>query len=304
MGLTPTTRGVYAIAPTPFDESGEVDHASIETLVEFYRRSGVDGITVLGLLGEVAKLTDQESREVVRRFVSTAGDLPVVVGVSAPGFRQMAGLSDDAMAAGAAGAMIAPAATLSTDEQITQYFANACSAVGASTPVVVQDFPLNSGVRISTTVLARIFSDNDNAVVLKHEDWPGLDKITALRNLIDSGGMPQVSILTGFGGAFLDCEMRRGASGAMTGYAFPELLVEVVGRGLAGEFDAMQEAFDAHLPYLRYEQQPGIGLAARKYVLHRRGAIASAAQRVPTVALSEQSRAEVDHLIARLMPSA
>jgi len=295
-----TTQGVIAIAPTPFDDDGNVDHAGIESVTAFYRDAGVDGLTVLGILGEAPKLTPEESRDVARRFITAADGMPVVVGVSAPGLAAMSQLSDEVMGAGAAGVMVAPRAGLQSDDQVLGYFRNACAAVGTSTPVVVQDFPLNTGVHMSVPVLQRLFNEIDHAVVLKHEDWPGLDKITALRRLTDEQQMPRISILSGFGGGFLDLEMRRGIDGAMTGYAFPELLVDMVRLGLAGEYDAMQDMFDAHLPYLRYEQQPGVGLAIRKYVLQRRGALPSAKQRTPAAALTPESRDDVDALLHRL----
>jgi 4-hydroxy-tetrahydrodipicolinate synthase len=86
----------------------------------------------------------------------------------------------------------------------------------------------------------------------------------------------------------------------MTGYAFPDMLVDVVRLSGAGERGRAHDLFDAHLPLLRYEQQPGVGLAVRKYVLQKRGAIASDAQRAPAGALSAKGRAEVDFLLERL----
>ena len=94
--------------------------------------------------------------------------------------------------------------------------------------------------------------------------------------------------------------MERGADGAMTGYAFPEMLIDVVRLSREGERDEAHDLFDAHLPLLRYEQQPGVGLAVRKYVMMRRGILNSDAQRKPGAALSAAARAEVDYLIARL----
>jgi 4-hydroxy-tetrahydrodipicolinate synthase len=114
------------------------------------------------------------------------------------------------------------------------------------------------------------------------------------------GSMRPISILCGNGGLFLDFEMERGADGAMTGYAFPDMLVDVVRLSAAGERARAHDLFDAHLPLLRYEQQPGVGLAVRKYVLQRRGAIASDAQRAPSAALPAKARAEVDFLLERL----
>jgi 4-hydroxy-tetrahydrodipicolinate synthase len=109
-----------------------------------------------------------------------------------------------------------------------------------------------------------------------------------------------LSILTGNGGLFLDFEMERGADGAMTGYAFPDMLVDVVRLSHTGARDAAHDLFDAHLPLIRYEQQQGIGLAVRKYVLQKRGAILHDAQRAPAGTLSVAARAEIDYLLRRL----
>jgi 4-hydroxy-tetrahydrodipicolinate synthase len=149
-------------------------------------------------------------------------------------------------------------------------------------------------------VIREIVRENPSCVMLKHEDWPGLEKISALRAFQAEGSMRPVSILCGNGGLFLDFEMERGADGAMTGYAFPDMLVDVVRLSAAGERARAHDLFDAHLPLLRYEQQPGVGLAVRKYVLQRRGAIASDTQRAPSAALSAKARAEVDFLLERL----
>ncbi len=134
--------------------------------------------------------------------------------------------------------------------------------------------------------------------MLKHEDWPGLQKITDLREA-EARGRRRTSILCGNAGVFLTEEMARGADGAMTGFAYPEMMVEVVRLSNEGKPDQAQDLFDAYLPLIRYEQQPGLGLAVRKYVLARRGAIASAAQRRPGAALNAAAVKEVEKLIAR-----
>jgi 4-hydroxy-tetrahydrodipicolinate synthase len=136
--------------------------------------------------------------------------------------------------------------------------------------------------------------------MLKHEDWPGLDKISTLRGFQRDGSMRPISILTGNGALFLDFEMDRGADGAMTGYAFPDMLVETVRLSKAGRRDEAHDLFDAHLPLIRYEQQQGVGLAVRKYVLQRRGVLFSDAQRKPGSSLSPASKAEVEYLLARV----
>ncbi len=299
MSLTRTTAGVYAIAPTPFTPDGAVDEASLDRLVDFYAETGVDGVTILGNLGEAPKLDADEALRIATRVISRA-TFPVVVGVSAPGFASMRSLSDAVMDQGAAGVMIGPPRTLRTDDQVASYYAVAAETVGEGTPFVLQDYPLSFDVQMSVGVVARIANDNPNCVMLKHEDWPGLDKLSALRRLQTEGRMPRLSILTGNGALFLDFEMERGADGAMTGYCFPEMLIDVVRLHGEGERDAAHDLFDAHLPLIRYEQQPGVGLAVRKYVLMRRGILASDAQRRPGGALSEAGRREVDYLLERL----
>lgn len=299
MTITRTTAGVYAIAPTPFHPDGSVDYDSIDHLVEAYHQAGVTGLTVLGQLGEAPKLTPEEARKVAERFI-TASAVPVTVGVSAPGYAAMASLSETVMSAGAAGVMIAPPTSLRTDDQIVTYYRGAAEAIGRDTPFVIQDYPLTFSVIMTPGVIRRIAVENDNAVMLKHEDWPGLEKISQLRAFEAEGSMPRLSILCGNGGTFLDFETERGADGAMTGYCFPEMLVNLVALAQDGQRDAAHDLFDAHLPLIRYEQQPGIGLAVRKYVLARRGILASDTQRKPAGGLSDTARAEVDYLLERL----
>jgi 4-hydroxy-tetrahydrodipicolinate synthase len=297
--LTSSAQGVYAIAPTPFHEDGSIDDASTDRMVDFYQDVGCAGITILGIMGEAPKLDHAEALALVNRVIRRAA-IPIVVGVSAPGFAAMRSLARSAMDAGAADVMIAPLPSLRTDDQIVTYFTQAAEAVGPDVPFVLQDYPLTLGVIISPAVIRRIAMDNPSCVMLKHEDWPGLEKISALRRFQAEGTMRPLSILCGNGGLFLDFEMERGADGAMTGYAFPDMLVDVVRLSKAGERDAAHDLFDAHLPLLRYEQQQGVGLAVRKYVMMRRGILASDSQRKPGSALSSAARSEVDYLLARL----
>ncbi|MBW9056343.1 dihydrodipicolinate synthase family protein [Rhizobium mesosinicum] len=299
MSFGPDAKGVYAIATTPFLPDGSLDARSIDRLTDFYQDSGVAGMTILGIMGEAPKLESAESRAIIRQVVGRS-KVPVVVGVSAPGFAAMRSLARDAMDMGAAGVMIAPMPLLRTDEQIAQYFAQAVEAVGADVPWVLQDYPLTLTVVMSAGVIAKIISDHPSCLMLKHEDWPGLEKISKLRAMQKAGELRPFSILCGNGGMFLDFEPERGADGAMTGYGFPDMLVELVNLSAAGKRDEAHDLFDAHLPLIRYEQQPGVGLAVRKHVLMRRGVITSDAQRKPGSALSATARAEVDYLLRRL----
>lgn len=295
--LTEDATGVYVIAVTPFLADGTIDDASTDRMVDFYLEAGATGLTVLGMMGEAPKLTVEESRHVVGRILRrVAGRVPVVVGVSAPGFAQIGTLTRMVMEDGAAAVMIAPPGSLRTDDQIVGYFRQVAEFIG-DVPFVLQDFPLVTGVQISVGAIARIVAEVPTCVCLKHEDWPGLDKIGALR--AEGTLARRISILCGNGGLFLPEEMARGADGAMTGFAYPEMMVDVVRHARAGEMDRAQDLFDAYLPLARFEQQPGLGLAVRKYVLARRGVIADAALRKPGAGLGPASRAEVDRLIDR-----
>ena len=300
MKLTHEAGGTFAIAPTPFHDDGRIDEGSIDRLTDFYRDTGCNGITVLGIMGEAPKLDGQEAADVATRFIRRAKEMQIIVGVSAPGFAAMRTLARSVMDAGAAGVMIAPPPHLRTDDQITTYFKQAVEAIGADIPWVLQDYPLTLSVIMTPAVIRRIVEDNPSCVMLKHEDWPGLEKITALRGFQKDLSLRPLSILTGNGGLFLDFEMERGVDGAMTGYAFPDMLVDVVRLSKAGQRDAAHDLFDAHLPLIRYEQQQGVGLATRKYVMKRRGIIGSDAQRAPGGKLTAKAVAEVEYLLARL----
>jgi len=299
MALDHTAAGVYVIAPTPFHDDGRVDEASTDRMTDFFVEAGATGITVLGVMGEAPKLDQAEALAIATRMIRRA-PIPIVVGVSAPGFAAMRALARGSMEAGAAGVMIAPPSTLRTDDQIVTYYRQAAEAIGPDVPFVLQDYPLLFQVQMSPGVIRRIVQENPSCVMLKAEDWPGLEKISTLRGWQAEGSLRPLSILCGNGGIFIDFEVERGADGAMTGYAFPDMLADVVRLLKAGERDAAHDLFDAHLPLIRYEQQFGLGLAVRKYVLKRRGVIASDAQRKPGGMLSAKAVAEVEYLLARL----
>lgn len=295
--LDESAKGVYIISVTPFTDSGTLDLDSTDRMVDFYMEKGVTGFTLLGMMGEAPKLTMAESRSFVQRVLKRLnGKVPVVVGASSPGFASMAELTKAVMDDGAAGVMIAPPGTLKTDDQIVTYYENAAEAIGTSTPFVLQDFPQSTNVHMAAGVIARIIKNLPSCVMLKHEDWPGLAKLSALRAMND---LRRVSILVGNGGVFLPEEMERGADGAMTGFAYPEMMVGVVKAYQQGKPDRARDIFDAYLPLARYEQQPGPGLAIRKYVLQKRGVIASAALRKPGPKLSAMDIAETEKMIAR-----
>ena len=294
--LDETAKGVFTIAATPFLPDGALDIESVDRMVDFYAERGATGLTILGMMGEAGKLTSTESIEIIKR-VTARTMLPIVVGVSSPGFAAMGALANEAMAAGAAGVMVAPTGGLRSDDQITGYYHTVANTLG-DIPFVLQDFPLVTGVTIPSKVILKVVEDCPTCVMLKHEDWPGLEKISALRTASDAGAR-RISILCGNGGLFLPEEMGRGADGAMTGFAFPEMMAGVVEKMSAGNAAGAQDLFSAYLPMVRYENQPGLGLVIRKYVLAKRGAIAHATLRSPGPKLSTLAIAEIENLLDR-----
>lgn len=289
------TSGVHIIAQTPFAEDGALDLPSIDTLTDFYFRHGADGLVVLGVSGEAGKLGAEEALTVAGRFIRRAKGHPVVVGVSNPSLAALAELTAKVMDLGAAGVMIAPPNGLRTEEELFGYFDAVFRRIG-DVPVVLQDFPFTTGVWMSVPSMLRLIEAFPQIQVVKEEDIPSPAKITKLRA---SKGR-RVAILTGNNALYLPTEMDHGADGPMSGFSHPEMLSQVYRLHVAGQREAARDVFDRYLPLLNYEGQGFWGVAARKEVLRRRGAIRSAAMRQPGPRLTAEDIGDIDLLLARL----
>ena len=298
--LNEQAKGVFIIAATPFTDDGALDLYSLDSLTDFYLGCGVHGFTLLGMMGEAHKLTADESLSVVNRVIGRAQGRQVIVGVSHAGLENVRRLSHEAMMDGAAGVMVAPPPGLKGDEGLYNYYAQVFQALGPQIPVVYQDYPQTTGVYLPVNVFERLVDDFPQLVMLKHEDAPGLAKLTKVREGEKKPGRRRVSILVGNGGLYYPQEMRRGADGAMTGFAWPEMLVQVYELFAKGKAEEAEDLFDVYLPLVRHEVQPAIGLALRKEVLFRRGAIKSPKQRAPGSSLTATDKSELDGMIARL----
>ena len=295
------SHGVFIISTTPFSNDGSIDFDSVDSLVEFYIEKRVSGMTILGMMGEANKLSAIESENFVKHVVKRVNNrVPVLVGVSDAGLQNLVRLSQFSMDSGCAGVMVAPISGLNTEKKLYGYFTQVFDALGPDVPVCYQDYPQSTGVHISVECFNRLVKDFPQLVMLKHEDCPGLEKLTQVRDTAKSQNLRRVSILTGNGGLYLPQELARGADGAMTGFAYPEMLVEVVSLHAEGKTEQAEDLFDAYLPLVRYEQQPGFGLAVRKEVLRQRGAIACALTRSPGPSLSQSDYSELSQLINRL----
>lgn len=298
--LNEQAKGVFIIAATPFTDEGALDLESVDSLTDFYLGCGVTGFTLLGIMGEAPKLTAEESLSIVDRVVRRSQGRQIIVGVSHAGLENVRRLSHEVMIAGASGVMVAPPPGLKGDDGVYNYFAQVFKELGADIPVVYQDYPQSTGVYLAPPVFERLVDDFRQLVMLKHEDWPGLAKLTRVREGEKKPGRRRVSILVGNGGLYLPQELRRGADGAMTGFAWPEMLVQVCELFAAGKAEEAEDLFDLYLPLVRHEVQPAIGLALRKEVLFKRGAIRSPKQRAPGSSLTAIDRAELEAMMARL----
>ncbi len=287
--------GIFNILATPFTTDYAIDFDSLRCLVRFQMSLGAQGLTILGVMGEAAKLSVDERKAVMDTVVETvAGAIPIVVGTSHNEIETCIALSASAFAAGADGVMIAPPPLQDkSDAAILALYSQIAEKI--SEPIVVQDFPPVNDVIMSSAVLAQIAEDIPNARYLKLEDPPLMQKIDAIRQLTD-----KFEIFGGLGGMFLLEELQRGASGTMTGFAFTEVLVAVYDAFNDGRQGEAEAIFDKYLPLIRYENQPQINLTIRKALLHRRGAIANPSPRPPFNPIDAGTEEEISWVLQRV----
>jgi 4-hydroxy-tetrahydrodipicolinate synthase len=287
--------GVYSVLPTPFTATGDIDESSLRKTIDLFIGAGVNGVTALGVTGEVARLDDSERRRVLEVVTSHVnGRIGVVAGTTAEGTRTCIGYSRHAKEAGATAVMVSPPRMpkLNSDAVVRHYHA---LAEAVDIEIVVQDYPPISGYAMEPALLARIARELPRARTIKLEDPPTPFKTA--RILEQAQGI-EVRIFGGLGGVFLLEELMAGATGAMTGFAFPEILVQIVSLYRAGRIDDAADAFYRAVPLMRFEFQEGIGMAIRKEVLHRRGALANPATRAPAAALDKTTREALDRVLA------
>lgn len=287
-------QGVFSVLPTPFSSGGEVNVDDLRRVVDLFIGAGVNGLTALGVTGEVARLVERERTLVLQTVLDHVnGRVPVVAGTSADGLRTCIEYSRQALAAGAAAVMVSPPRMAKLNSQsVLAHYSKLASAVDIE--IVVQDYPPISGFAMEPSLLARIAREIPRARNIKLEDPP-----TPLKTarILDESQDTKVSIMGGLGGVYLLEELIAGAAGAMTGFAYPEMLVEIVKHFKAGEVDRAANEFYRYVPLMRFEFQEGIGMAIRKEVLRRRGALTDASIRAPGAVLDASTRAALDRLL-------
>jgi 4-hydroxy-tetrahydrodipicolinate synthase len=291
--------GVVPIALTPFTDEGDVDFAGIDALSGRYLASGADGLTVLGIMGEAHKLTDAERSAVAERYIAaTGGELPVIVGCSAPATRVAIERAREAEGFGAAAVMVAPPNNLKNLDLVFAHYGEVAEAV--SVPVVVQDEPVNTGVVMPAAFVSRVMNEVENCRYVKLEEAPTTIKISALLNGIEDPEK-RAGIFGGLGGMYLYEELSRGAVGIMTGFAYPEILVRVYRLFSGGREKEAREHFFRYLPLIRFEAQLGVGgVGIRKEVFKMRRIIGSSHVRSPAPALDAETLRELEDLVEYL----
>lgn len=289
-------RGVYSVLPTPFLPAGGFDSESLRRVIDLFLEDGVSGFTALGVTSEVDRITDRERDGILEASLAHVdGRAPVIVGATGAGLDICLERCRAAERAGAAGVMVSPPrAPKCNSEAVFRHFARIAETI--SIPIVIQDFPPISGYHMEADLLARICREVPAARTIKLEDAPTPYKTARIR---ERTGDLEIGIFGGLGGAYLIEELISGATGAMTGFAYPKLLVAVVSRWDAGDRDGAAETFYRYAPVMRFEFQQGIGMAIRKEMLHRRGALAHPEGiRAPAAALDQPTREATDRILA------
>lgn len=290
-----TFEGLYTIALTPFLETGEVDEKGIEGLTQFYRQQGVQGITVLGIMGEVHKLGETERLQVMQAYLDAAEDTPVVVGCSAQGTDVSIGLARAAQQAGAAGVMVSAPSGVKSEQLLFEHFSAIAKAI--QIPLVIQDEPASTGVILTAGFMAKLARSFDNIQYVKVEEPPTPSKVSAILDAAEG----RLAVFGGLGGMYFYEELLRGAAGVMTGFAFPEILVKIYRLFKEGMREDARKVFYQYLPLIRFEAQLGVGgVAIRKEIFRLRKVIQSSYVRPPAPGTDPKTLEELTDLIEYL----
>jgi 4-hydroxy-tetrahydrodipicolinate synthase len=279
--------GVVSVLPTAFHDDGALDLEGVAALVRAHAAAGVSGLTVLGVMGEAAELSEEERALVVARVLETAGDLPIVLGISASSPVSIAERAVAAASAGARAVMVSASASVGLRDAVR-------AAARGGLPIVVQDYPAGSGVVMAAADIAAVVRDEPLVVGVKAEAPPTSSAIAELGRLL-----PGLAVVGGLGGLYLPDELRAGAAGTMTGFALPERLVAIV-EAFRVDPEGAEASWVELLPLIRLEALPPFSLAARKEVWRLRGVIRSACCRRPGAVLDATAAGDVRRALERV----
>ena len=262
-------------------------------MIRFMTRLGVDGVTILGVLGESNRLLDREREALIGAAVRAAeSKLPIIVGTSHSGTLAALHLSQMAESLGADAVMVTPHnEPTPNDQRVFDYFQRIAS--GLRIQIVAQDHPASTQVQMSVPLLLRLVNEIPSIACIKEEAVPTVPKIGALLSGMKARKVP---IMTGLGALYGGFDLARGSNGFNTGFAFPEVLQAMVNAARLGDSALVSKLYRRYLPLIVFEQQPGV--AIRKEILRLRGMIATNQVRHPGARIDPATAAQLQALVA------
>ncbi|MGP8124980.1 MAG: dihydrodipicolinate synthase family protein [Nitrososphaerales archaeon] len=284
--------GTFVVAVTPLDDRRNLDEGDYRSLMEYYSRAKVKGLTVLGESAERDLLSVEERRRILAMtFESVGGKLPIVVGTGSESVQSTVQSSISAQGMGASAVMIPAPRGLKTgsgvpdQDAIFDYFSSVGDAI--EIPMVVQDFPQTDRPKMSPALIGRLNHEISNAKYLKLEDPPTPLKLTMIREIAGD----RLKIFSALYGRDSFWDLVHGAVGIMTSSPTPEYLVAMHDAYVAGD---LKRAFDIYLntlPLVYYCSE--LGLAVRKEILVKRGVIRTGRMKLPEKELVDSQRKEL-----------
>lgn len=292
-----TFEGVIPILATPFRDDESLDLESWQRLLEFMIGLGVDGVTILGVLGESNRLSDHERETLIQSAVLiVAKRVPIIVGTSHSGTEAAKYLSQMAQNLGADAVMVTPGKeAVPNDDRVVEAYRRIGD--GLTIPIVLQDHPASSEVHMPVPLMLRVIGEVPAVRCIKEEAVPTAPKIRQLR---DGMGERRLPILSGLGALYAPFDLEAGSDGFNTGFAFPEVLMAMVHAARGGDWQRVHDLYSRFAALIVFEQQPGV--AVRKQILHRRGLFASARARHPGASISPPMAKQLDALLAGTLP--
>jgi 2-keto-3-deoxy-L-arabinonate dehydratase len=293
-------RGVFPVAPTVFHEDGRLDLDGQKRAVDFMIDAGSHGICMLANFSEQFVLGDDERELIMRTMLDhIAGRVPVIVTTTHFSSQICAERSRRAQEAGAAMVMIMPpyhGATIRVPEiGIHDFFRRVSDAIDI--PIMIQDAPV-AGTPLSAPFLARMAREIPNVAYFKIE-VPGT--AVKLRDLLALGGEAVEGPWDGEEAITLMADLDAGATGAMTGGAYPDGIRQITDPYAAGRREEAAAAYERWLPLINYENRQ-CGLLAAKSLMKEGGVIASEAVRHPIQPLHPETRKGLIEIARRLDP--
>ena len=286
-------KGVHYILLTPFKDDESIDEKSLRNIVDFQLKAKVQGLAILGFMGEVHKMTDSEKAKVIEIVVDKVnGKIPISVGIRAFSTNAAIFQSQEAQKLGASSVFVAPL-NIQDDEVLFEFYSRIVQNIDI--PVIIHDLPLAFNTVLSPAFIARL-NQKLGINFLKLEDYPSGQKLSKIKEMTNG----KMKILGGLGGLYCLEELQRGSEGIMTGFCYVEVLVKIYEKFKNGDIEGAEKTFDHYMPLIRYDMQWKLGMAIRKYVYHKRGIIESNAVRHPAPILQKYTEKELERIIERV----